>query len=122
MKVCEVKSLSDVRRVEEAAAADGHVCFAPTHFLESNNGEVRGCFSTAVTALFFWSHKGNSKFDSLRFVDAAKAAAVVKASQTGGRVFWPCTPHSPFVPLLPELGFERLGSADFWEMKGGHHV
>src|SRR6185312_2165215 len=95
--------------------ADNHVCFQPTHFLQSDAGEIRGYFSTDVTPLFLWSHTGNEKTASLRFVKQA----IEHARLPGKPVIAPCTVDSPFVPVLPGLGFLKLGNCDLWTLKGG---
>jgi hypothetical protein len=61
----------------------------------------------------FWSHTKNKPLESIRFVKESQRLA----REAGKPVFYPCSPDSPFVPLLPELGFEKVGNADFWLLK-----
>ena len=105
---------ADVQRIAQAALADYHPAFAPSHLLENDAGEIRGYFSVAgITPLLFWSHTGNDRFNSLRFAKAAVAAA----RATRNLVLLPCSAASPFVPVLPGLGFEKIGPAEFWRLK-----
>ena len=77
-------------------------------------GHVRGYFSAGgATAVFFWSHTGNRPVESLRLVRASQAAA----RDLGKEVFYPCAANSPFAPLMDDLGFEKIGNADFWRLK-----
>ncbi|MEI9961341.1 MAG: hypothetical protein WDM76_09525 [Limisphaerales bacterium] len=107
-------SAEDLARIEAAAAADGHPAFAPTHFFENSAGAVRGYFSAGgVTCVMFWSHTLNQPLESLRLVKESQR----QARAMGRPVLYPCAPDSPFVPLLPDLGFEKIGNADFWLLK-----
>ena len=103
----------DLDRIKAAAAADHHPAFAPTHFGQDASGQVKGYFSVGgLTAVMFWSHTGNSPIESLRLVKASQHLA----RQTGKPVIYPCSQKSPFAPLLPDLGFEKLGNADLWKL------
>ena len=105
---------ADLARIEAAARADGHTSFLPTHFMENERGEVRGCFSAgSFSLIFFWSHTGNAACASLKQVAAAKAAA----AELGRPVLWPCTVESPFAPHMEKMGFEILGHANLWRLK-----
>ena len=105
---------ADLARIEAAARADHHAAFAPTHLMENDAGEVRGYFSTDGCAIvMFWSHVGNVPLASIRLVNESKS----EARKLGKPVFYPCDPKSPFAPLLPRLGFELVGNANFWKLK-----
>lgn len=104
----------DLARIAAAAAADNHVAPAPTHFIENAGGEVRGSFSAGGCELiFFWSHTGNLAGESIRM--AKECLRTARAS--GKPVFCPCAENSPFVPLMPSMGFELEGYAGFWKLK-----
>ena len=107
-------TLDDLNRIQKAAAADNHPVFAPTHFAVDESYAVRGYFSAGgVTCVMFWSSTKNNPVQSLRLVKASQD----EARKTGKPVIYPCAPDSPFAPLLPDLGFEKIGNANFWILK-----
>lgn len=105
---------ADLGLIVAAARLDGHIALGSTHFLKDENGSIKGAFSAGgVTTILFWSHTGNSRFASLRAVEAAKKAARAH----GKPVLCLCTDDSPFTPMMPDFGFTKLGSANVWELK-----
>lgn len=113
MKICPATA-TDLARIELAAAADGHLAPHSTHFLQDEAGAVRGAFCAGgVTTILFWSHTKNNPFASIKAVEAAKRAA----RSHGQPVLCLCTEDSPFGPLMPDLGFAKLGVANVWELK-----
>jgi hypothetical protein len=110
----EIRGDVEAQRVVRACEADGHVCVAPTHLLEDPRGSVRGYISLGrINTAVFWSHTGNSKFDSLKF---AKQTFALARLQTKPAAYL-CTGDSPFASLLPGLGFELIGEANLWRLK-----
>lgn len=114
MIVRAISSQKDRQRAATAARDNGHVCLAPTHLLESLQGEVRGFASIgAITTILFWSHTANDKFASCKFAKRT----IELARSRGEPVVCLCTSDSPFAELMPGLGFELIGDAKLWKLK-----
>jgi hypothetical protein len=109
-----IPTKDDLRRIENAAAADGHLAPGTSHFIQDERGEVRGAASLGgVTCLLFWSHTQNDKLTSIHFANAMRDMA----RATGKPVLLPCTKTSPFNPLLPGFGFKKLGEVEIWQLE-----
>jgi len=110
----EIQGEAEAQRAARAAQADGHACIAPTHVLVNRFEEIRGCFSLGrIDTAFFWSHTGNSKFDSVKFGKQTIALARLRSRPAA----YLCTHNSPFSVLMPGFGFELIGEANLWRLK-----
>jgi hypothetical protein len=98
--------------LEVAARADDHGLVLPTHLVKRGE-EIRGYFSmNAAPLLCTW-------LDSKRVV-ARESILLLNSVENYLRLaghknlITTCTDNSPFRPFMADLGFRRLGTADFF--------
>ena len=104
-------SLHDMDPLQIAAAADQHRVIFPSHVADAD-GEIVGYASICrVPMMFIWAHstKLNAR-QSFRLLGEVEA----EAAKVSPVVVLPCATTSPFHPLMPRLGYQRLGPADFY--------
>lgn len=95
-----------------ASATDGgHHAPLATHVF-TRAGEVVGAAALCSPVLFFWAH--STALHRRESLDLAKRCKAQAVKQYQHNFLSTCSPDSPFYPLMPGLGFTRLGNADFY--------
>tara|TARA_R100001594_G_scaffold15550_1_gene32564 strand:+ start:1309 stop:1683 length:375 start_codon:yes stop_codon:yes gene_type:complete len=85
------------KEVMEAATADGHGPYMPTHYV-MKNGIVIGAFSTQSPTVHWWmSEKHASRKDSLL---AFQSLDTLMTNLNCSEYLIPCEPESPYYDLM----------------------
>ena len=98
------------REVMEAASADGHGPYMPTHYVEKG-GEIIGAFSTQSPTVFWWMNQSKAtRRDSLL---AFQSLDTLMNNLQLSEYIIPCEPESPYFDLmcsrLPDVHKGTLG-------------
>lgn len=99
--------------MEQASAADhGHCAPLATHvFLKSD--QVVGAVALFAPTLTFWAQStGLTRREAVYMAQTSRALGLTRQAQ----FLVACSPESPYHPIMPHLGFQRLGNADYFEV------
>lgn len=97
VSVHPIDSQEVYKQVMEAASADGHGPYMPTHYVQKN-GEIIGAFSTQSPTVFWWmSEKKATRKDSLL---AFQSLDTLMNNLQLSEYLLPCEPESPYFELM----------------------
>jgi hypothetical protein len=99
--------------LHEKAADDDHMVIAPTHVMVKG-GEIIGYLSLAgMPMVHAWFDSGHKHVnDSLKMIEHGET--VLRANPQVRQYTICCAEESPFSPLMPGMGFKKLGTTTVW--------
>jgi Xaa-Pro aminopeptidase len=106
-----VRSAEELQALEKAAAADDHTVIAATHLITKGKEIVGYASIGGLVMVNVWMDSQRLKArESCHLINTIENIA----ANGGARALCvPCAAHSPFYPLMPGLGYSRLGVSSF---------
>lgn len=107
------KDEAELKAAFEAAKAENHGVFCPTHPLRKD-GEIVGYLSIGSPGYpltFAWLGEAIPPRESFSVINRAENHVAMAGAQG---ICWPIPKTSPFYPLMEAMGYKNGGSYDFF--------